>query len=170
MTGAQRLIVSVMTSLGLAGLVGACSSVYAPADPPDGGAAGDATTGSSDDAASSTGDSATPVDADASDAAPACDPSKQPNEGPCTSAADCCSGACASTHVCRSTCKNAASSSFCAVNVDCCLGLYCSPSSSFKCVSCIAAGAQAEKTNVGVLLVASCCSRNADINTGKCVP
>jgi hypothetical protein len=159
-------------------LVVACSSPFAPADPPDGGDGGG--DGAATKAEASSPDGAGGPDVfvpigdsalnDASDAAPACVAPKKPDGAMCVASADCCSNACASNSMCEAAC--AASGAVCnpfATGV-CCVSLYCSPNAADKCVNCRPNGTAAEVGPLNLLLAASCCSGHVDSSTQKCAP
>jgi hypothetical protein len=159
-------------------LVVACSSPFAPADPPDGGAAATEQEASSPDGAAGadvfvpTGDAATNDAAnDASDAAPACVAPKKPDGAMCGASADCCSNACASNNTCKAACgaNGAACDPF--TSGACCVSLYCSPSAADKCVNCRPNGADAETLGVsGSPIPTSCCTGHVEANTKICAP
>jgi hypothetical protein len=170
-----RVVVSSMT------LVVGCASIANLADSTSsdeqtdgsngssGGSGTSGTSGTSGSSGTSGGDAATSQDAAAvgADATQGC--TKQQNDQSCNAAAECCSGACATNHKCKESCKTTGGCQ--PTSSDCCLGQYCS-ADSFGCVNCKPAGAAADtKVILGftTILTASCCSGKVD-GSGKCAP
>jgi hypothetical protein len=102
------------------------------------------------------------------DAAPACAAPKKANNVDCNIPSECCSNACASDRRCRDTCV--ADNTDCGGTGDCCVGLWCPPNiSTRRCTACRPDDAGAAKIGP-VILPDSCCSKNADLSSGRCIP